>query len=554
MGAAGNQIWYFFILITVLSCGMRKSVMHRPDLTGFNSTIPAPVRHNDSLFSIGNNFLLKNPYGQWELYVEGDPLERGLLIGSLSDSILLRQERVFFDKIKEIIPSEEKQKQLRKFLQWYNRELYRHVPEEYKAEIYGLSRFSAEENNHIASPYIRALYLHAAHDIGHALQDLALVGCTSAALWGEKTDDGGLLIGRNFDFYAGDDFAANKIIAFINPSSGIPFMMATWPGMLGVVSGMNYKGLTVTINAGKSDIPLKAKKPVSILAREILQYASTIEEAIKIAGESEVFVSESLMIGSAEDKRAVLIEISPGQTGVYEVANTNQLVCSNHFQSETFQEDRRNLKQIRESHSKYRFERMSELIENNPEATPQVMAEILRDKRGMDDKKIGFGNEKALNQLLAHHAIIFKPEKLQVWVSSDPYQLGAFTAYDLHHVFGEREPRIQPLFIDSLTIPPDKFLYSEAYLNYEEFRIADKLMDDAVKNKKAVSPEELAHYESLNPDFWKVYYKIGRIYYGKGDFHQAKKYFAAALEKEITTLPDKENIERYLRKANRKIR
>src|SRR5690554_7235369 len=128
------------------------------------------------------------------------------------DSLLYKQEHVFFDKIKDFVPSERKQKRLRKFLQWYNRKLYKHVPEEYKAEIYGLSRYVPETYNYIAPPYIRSLYLHGAHDIGHALVDLAMIGCTSTALWGDQTPDGELIIGRNLDFYAGDEFAEEKVI------------------------------------------------------------------------------------------------------------------------------------------------------------------------------------------------------------------------------------------------------------------------------------------------------------------------------------------------------
>src|SRR5690606_29179041 len=143
-----------------------------------------------------------------------------------------------------------KQNLLRGFLKWYNRKLYLHVPEEYKTEIYGLSQYASDDFNYVAPPYLRMLYLHAAHDIGHALQDLALVGCTSLAVWDEYSEDGKLLIGRNFDFYAGDDFAKNKIIAFVTPKNGHPFMSVTWPGMIGVVSGMNLEGLTVTMNAG----------------------------------------------------------------------------------------------------------------------------------------------------------------------------------------------------------------------------------------------------------------------------------------------------------------
>src|SRR6478672_2295424 len=243
----------------------------------------------------------------------------------------LPRATIFFSKINDIVPSNFKQRLLRGFLKWYNRKLYLNVPEEYKTEIYGISEYTSHDFDNIAPRYLRSLYLHGAHDIGHALQDLALVGCSSFAAWDEKSEDGSLILGRNFDFYAGDEFAKDKIVAFVKPDKGYPFMMVTWAGMVGVCSGMNNEGLTITINAGKSKIPLIAKTPISILTREILQYAKNIDEAIAIAKKRKVFVSESIMIGSATDKKAILIEVSPDNLGVYEVSNSNELVCTNHY-------------------------------------------------------------------------------------------------------------------------------------------------------------------------------------------------------------------------------
>jgi hypothetical protein len=203
------------VLFLTVSCGISKSLKHQPIISGYNQTIPVIDRKFDTLFVSGNNFLLKNKHQLWELYVEGDPLQIGLLSGALTDSLLKKQETIFFSKIKELVPSESKQKLLRFFLKWYNRKLYLNVPEEYKTEIYGYSRYSSTEFDEIAPAYLRSLYLHGAHDIGHALQDLALVGCSSFAAWDSKSEDGNLILGRNFDFYAGDDFAKDKVIAFI---------------------------------------------------------------------------------------------------------------------------------------------------------------------------------------------------------------------------------------------------------------------------------------------------------------------------------------------------
>lgn len=550
-----NWIFFWLFILSLSSCSMRKSVRHLPDISNFDTTQPEIKQHHSGLFSSELNYVVKNEYAQWELYISGDPMQRGLLYGALLDSLLLKQEHIFFGKIKEFVPSERKQKRLRRFLQWYNRKLYLHVPNELQAEIFGLSQFATSDYDHIAPPFIRSLYLHGAHDIGHALSDLALVGCTSVALWGDQTEDGELLIGRNFDFYAGDEFAEEKVIAFIRPNEGIPFASVSWPGMLGVVSGMNLEGLTVTMNAGKSSIPLKAKKPISILAREILQYCSTIDEAIALANKSEVFVSESLMIGSAKDKKSVLIEIAPKNIGVYEVEN-NQLVCSNHFQSEAYKRDKRNNKHIQKSHSKYRFERFTELLEaDSSKMNPLRLSDILRNREGLENTLIGYGNEKALNQLLAHHSVIFKPESGLIWVSSNPYQLGAFTVYDLNEIFGNERKSLVSNMIDSLVIPKDNFTESDDYRKYELFRIMDREVDKALKEDSLIfDREKIEYYIALNPNFWVVHYKAGILYQQLHDYQNAKLAFETALKKEITTIPDREKVQRALKKNNKRIK
>lgn len=542
-----------FILLFV-SCGTSKSMHHKPDISNYNSAKPVVTKKSDSVFVSGKNSLLKNKQGLWELYAEGDPLEIGLNTGALTDSLLQKQQKIFFSKIKDLIPSSFEQKMLRHFLKWYNRKLYLNVPEEYQTEIFGVSEYTSHEFDNIAPKYQRGLYLHAAHDIGHALQDLALVGCSSFAAWNEKSEDRNLILGRNFDFYVNDAFAENKIVAFINPKEGYKFMMVTWPGMIGAVSGMNQQGLTVTINASKSKIPLIAKTPISILTREILQHAATIDEAISIAKKRKVFVSESIMVGSANDNKAILIEVSPKKMDVYDVPNSDQLICSNHFQGEAFANDKRNQEQITNSHSEYRLERMQELLKENPKINPEIASEILRNKKGLNDISLGYGSEKALNQLMAHHGIIFKPKEKLVWVSANPYQLGEFVCYDLNSVFNERKNDSLVSFQkQNLNIAQDPFLKTPAFQDYKKFRIEDHKMDSILDKKENISPEFIQNYQSLNPDYWVVYYKAGLYFYQIKEFQKAQLNFEKALTKEITTAPDKEKIEKYLKKIKRKL-
>jgi len=323
--------------------------------------------------------------------------------------------------------------------------------------------------------------------------------------------------------------------------------------MIGVVSGMNGAGLTVTLNAGKSSIPWAAKTPISIVAREILQYARNFKEAIAIAKKHPIFISESLMIGSADEGKAILIEMSPHKFDVYESENTIHLLCTNHFQSPAYRSDKRNLKQIEESHSTYRYQLLTAQLQEHDKLTPNEVATILRDRNGLKNKEIGLGNEKALNQLLAHHGIVFQPEKRLVWVSANPYQLGEFVCYDLNKIFDSTLHQAgHSVSSAGLNIPQDPFLNSKSYQDYEQYRILDRIIDHKLKTKESISESEWQDYQELNPLFWAVYYKKGKYYFDQKRYGEALDQFQRANALEVTTAVDQKNIASYIRKIEKK--
>ena len=509
-----------------LSCAIKPPTIHTPYKT------PQITVVGDSLQYFADNYIVKNAQGLWELYLSGNPYQLGLNSGALTQRLYHRQDSLLFAKLNEFVPSPRKQWFLRKFIKWFNRDINRFVIPPFREELWGQAQYSDTLFNNIAPPYARTLYLHSAHDLGHALQDLMLVGCSSIAVWGDKTDDGQLLIGRNLDFYLSDDFATEKIIRFVRPTEGIPFMSYTWGGMIGVLSGMNLEGLTVTINAGKSTIPMKARTPISLLCREILQYAKNIDQAIAIAQKRKVFVSEAILVGSAADRKAVLIEVSPKKFGVYEAPNA--VLCTNHFQSASYQNDKKNQQHIAHTHTAYRYAKLQEFIKEDTPFTPAKIAKVLRSTEGLQGATLGYGNEKALNQLLAHHAVIFKPEERLVWVSTAPYQLGTFVAYDLKKVFAEEQyPSHQAYPQTDLNIPADTFMYSKAYKDYERYRVLEHKIEHHLRSHTPLDITQVAPITQLNPHYWKAYYLLGCVYEEKGDASTAHSLFEKALQCEI---------------------
>lgn len=501
--------------------------------------------HGNGFYTLKNNWFRHSKSGLYELYVEGEPFERGVVNGKLTAELVVRQEDHFAGQIEKMIPSRFKRGFLKYLIGFFNRNLDKNVTEEYKDEIYGVSESASPAYQYLGSNYARILNYHAAHDIGHAVQNLAMVGCTSFGTWGAMSEDSTMIIGRNFDFYVGDKFAEDKIVAFFNPSTGHKFMTVTWGGFTGAVSGMNDQGLSVTINAAKSSLPTGSATPVSLVTKEILQYAKNINEAIAIARSRKMFVSESFLVASAADNKAVIIEKTPEDLDVYD-PKKDFIVCTNHFQSKGLGKTKMNIEQEEQSASSYRYQRMMELLNANGKNSVQKTIRILRDQKGLNNANIGMGNEKAVNQLIAHHSVVFEPKKLLVWVSTSPWQLGEYVSYDLNKVFALKGMNTDREVIDSsLIVPADSFLLTNDYRNFVLFRnMKQRIMDGGTVNTDSLV--------ASNPEFYNTYVLAGDYLYKRKQYAAALKNYEMALTKVIATKQEEDHIRAQIKKIKEK--
>jgi hypothetical protein len=541
--------WFFGILLLTLIIFCiyvwKVSDIKPPVVADQNAVKLQRTTLDSTAYTLGNNWIRKSKYGLYEMYTSGAPFERGTINGKLSKELIVSQEEAFTHQIKKMIPSTSYLKFLKYIIGFMNRDLSAHVIPEYQQEIYGISMSASDSFKWIGSNYSRQLNYHAAHDIGHALQNLMLVGCTSFGAWDTKTENGALILGRNFDFWVGDDFAKNKIVSFVAPKTGHKFAFITWGGFIGVVSGMNDKGLTVTINAARSDIPWGgAATPVSLVAREVLQYAGNIKEAVAIAHKRKMFVSESFLIGSATDHKSVIIEKTPDTLAVYDPQSDN-IECANHYQSDLFKTQKLNMEQMAGSASVYRYKRTQELLQQNYPLTPQKVANILRDYKGLGGADIGVGNEKAVNQFVAHHSIIFMPDSLRMWVSTSPWQMGEYVCYDLRKIFAMNGLKVDTEIADTnLNIAPDSFLNTPLYAKFMLFRQAKMNWMD----KLGV---QVSQFIPNNPQYYDAYRLTGDYYLQHKDYNKAINAYRTALDKEIATQAEKQSIERKIKECEK---
>lgn len=476
--------------------------------------------------------------------LKGTPFEMGYASGVLLTEQMHTLENEFLDMIHGYVPQQWKLKVLKGYIAFRNRSLSSYVSDDYRSQIHGTILGCPDIHPELGDYYDRMLNYHAAHDISYMMIDNPLVsraGCTSFGAWGDATTDGHLITGRNFDWEAADVFSRDRVVILCEPDGGIPFVSLAWASMAGVVSGMNRAGISVTINGAPSSLPGETATPVAMVARDVLQKAHNIEEALKILRETRVFVSTLWLIGSRADGKFIVVEKTPTVTNVRE-ADGSFIVSANHFQTDKLKDDSRNQRYIQEATSVPRFDRMTELVTNAlGKINPTLAAELLRDRNLSGGRFPGNGHRSTLNALIATHSTVMDLTDGIFWASLPPHQLGLFVAFDVNDF--DREL-------------PERRLSADAMLASGEFEKAKQAHNSLAEGWRALKKREASvalasadHAETLNPGFYQNASLRGRALLSLGRADEAARAFETALAGQPAFASEKQELEVLLKEA-----
>ena len=109
------------------------------------------------------------------------------------------------------------------------------------------------------------------------------------------------------------------------------------------------------------------------------------------------------------------------------------------------------------------------------------------------------------------------------------------------------------LSLDTYLIAKDTFVNTQAFANYEKYRKEKRIVQKIIDEDLDYNSKDIDSFISLNPESWEVYYLVGTYFYKRKYYKAASLQFEKALTKEITTLPERMQIENYIKKINRKI-
>ncbi len=341
---------------------------------------------------------------------------------------------------------------------------FRHVdegmPDARRREIAAQAdAFSPDPFTGLLPTYHRFVFLQSLYDIALSFEHSPLIGCTSFALTGEASEGGHVILARNFDFEAGSIFDVGKALFLIREKGRIPYASVSWPGLAGVVSGMNAEGVALVVHGARALKPRAIGEPVVHTMRDVLGGAKTTEEAVALLHDRPAMVSHMVMIVDPSGDVAI-VERAPGAEAFVR-RGKEKVPLTNHLEG-PLAGDPANRRVEAGTSTWPRRKRLDELLAAlRPGATIDDAIAILRDKKGVGGVDLPLGDRRAIDAVIATHAVVFDSTARAVWVSEGPHLVGRFVKFDVGKLLAAGyEPEVdEPL----VTAPADPILASGAY-------------------------------------------------------------------------------------------
>ena len=166
-----------------------------------------------------------------------------------------------------------------------------------------------------------------------------LWSCTTIGAVGEASDEP--LLGRNLDFVDMGFLNRYSYVVVAKPTEGEPYVSVSWPGLIGVLSGMNRSGVSLAVMVVHDEHTCTPGVPFQLAFRRALSTSKTTAEVEANLRATTLTVTNNLMVVDAQGS-ARLLELSPSGIATRGPEH-GRLYATNHFLTEERREPRLSL-------------------------------------------------------------------------------------------------------------------------------------------------------------------------------------------------------------------
>jgi isopenicillin-N N-acyltransferase like protein len=394
-----------------------------------------PVRWSNAIRQSGRSYV-KHHGKILQVGLEGSPAELGCAHGSLLHREMVDNEAALWDVFHRIAPWWPVRAAVVDVSRWRFRGLDQHFPHARLEELAAAARaFRPDPFDDELPTWQRFLYLNALYDIALSFEHSPLIGCSSLVVSGARSAQGHTLLARNFDFETHEVFDRGKAVLLVRENGKIPYASVAWPGLIGVVTGMNARGVGLVVHGARALHPSSEGEPVLLTMRDALAESETAQEAAMLVASRNPMVSHLVLIADASGA-SLVVERAPGSAAHIRRAH-DVLTLTNHFEG-PLAGDPANLRVRERTSTVDRRARLDELMATlGQPATPLDMARMLRDRKAVGGRGLPPGDRRAIDADIATHGVVMDLSARRLWVSEGPHLQGRFVRFDVGQLLDE---------------------------------------------------------------------------------------------------------------------
>ncbi|MCX8125430.1 MAG: C45 family autoproteolytic acyltransferase/hydrolase [Spirochaetes bacterium] len=297
--------------------------------------------------------------------------------------------------------------------------------------------------------------------------------CTSIAVFGNATQNGMFIIGRNTDYAGQGKWIPYQTIFIYKPEKGIRYVNVSTAGLIKCNTAINEKGIFIGGHFMGFEHTSYKGMSFTVLQHEIMRKATTIDDVLSIIKSKPCAGSFGYLIADSKNKQAVIIEANNRTVGIHRM-HGNKLILTNFALTDELKKyDLLTKYNMITRDLVGRYNRLEHLVQSNfGNITPAKVAQFMGDRIDWvtgSERATGITIGAANNVTSA----IIVPNDGLIWIASntEPACDGEYIGYDIVSFFDDRCKNIGMLRPYSWKQEYKKrglFYFMKAYCGFEE--------------------------------------------------------------------------------------